>query len=205
MKTAVYNLKGEAVGEIDLSDAVFARPWNSDLVHQALVTQAANRRQPLAHTKGRGEVSGGGKKPWRQKHTGRARHGSIRSPLWRGGGVTHGPLKERVFAKKINKKMLKAALACVLSRRLQLSELKVVDSLDLTSHKTKELAGQLCGFLKTKVPNALLISPVGNTNLNRAARNLPKVKNITPNALNVEDLLKYKTILLDKRAATEIK
>ena len=125
MKTAVYNLKGKKVSEIDLSDAVFSRSWNPDLVHQALLAQMGNRRRPLAHTKDRSEVSGGGKKPWKQKHTGRARHGSIRSPIWKGGGVTHGPTKEKIFEKKINKKMLRVAIHSVLSQRLKIDELRV--------------------------------------------------------------------------------
>ena len=119
MKSQVYNLAGKEVSEIELPDAIFNRDWNADLVQQLIVSQMANARHPWAHAKGRAEVSGGGKKPWKQKHTGRARHGSIRSPIWKGGGVSHGPVKMRSYAVKVNKKMLSAGLAVVLSRRLK--------------------------------------------------------------------------------------
>lgn len=204
MKTKVYNLKNEPVGEVELDDSIFTRSWNPDLVHQALLAQAANRRPSLAHAKTRAEVSGGGRKPWRQKGTGRARHGSIRSPLWRGGGVSHGPTNKKIFARKINKKMLRAAIHSVLSKRLKLNELKVLDSLKLESAKTKVLFSVLkvlCGAM----PNALLITASDNDKIHRAARNIPKVKNLYVGSLNVEDLLKYKAILLEKNAIAEIK
>ena len=118
MKTSLYNLKGEAIGEIDLPEKFFGYKWNPDLVHRVLMAQAANRRSPWAHAKGRGEVRGGGVKPWKQKHTGRARHGSIRSPIWKGGGVSHGPKKDRDYSQKVNKKMAKAAVFSVLSKKL---------------------------------------------------------------------------------------
>jgi len=203
MKTDLYNQKAEKIGTIELPDRIFARPWNPDLVHQALRTQLANRRRTTAHTKGRGEVRGGGKKPWRQKGTGRARHGSIRSPLWKGGGVTHGPVKEKKYALKINKKMRQGAIFSVLSRRLQEGELKVVDSLEVGAGKTKSLIAALGAFFKTK-SNALLIPQPKNKNIYQASRNLPKVKSLDPRALNVYDLLKYKQILLDKEAIPEI-
>ena len=120
MKAKVYNLKGEVVKETELSDVIFLHPWNSDLVYQALRIQTANRRHPLAHAKNRAEVSGGGRKPWKQKGTGRARQGSIRSPIWKGGGVTHGPTKEKIFARKLNKKMLRGAIHSVLAKRFKL-------------------------------------------------------------------------------------
>lgn len=200
MKAPVYNLQNEAVGEVELSDKIFARPWNADLVHQALLAQQANRRIPWAHTKGRSEVSGGGKKPWKQKHTGRARHGSIRSPIWRGGGTTHGPSKERDFSQKINKKMLRAAIYSVLSKKLAEGKLKVVDSLVLELPKTKTLFSAI----KNVLP-ALLVSTIKNQNLNRASRNIPRAKSLNGASLNVEDLLKYKNILLDQNAVAEIK
>lgn len=204
MKTEIYNLKGEIAGEIDLQDEIFARPWNADLVHQALLAQVANRRQPLAHTKNRGEVSGGGRKPWRQKHTGRARHGSIRSPLWIGGGVSHGPRNERVFAKKINRKMRRAAIAAILSKRLADKEIKIVESLNLEAPKTKILLDNLKPFFAEK-PNALLVPSPENKNIYKASRNVPKLKALDPKSLNVEDLLKYKQILIDKNALAHIK
>ncbi len=200
----VYNLTGKEVGTTELPDAVFARPWNSDLVYQAVMTQQANRRQPLAHTKGRGEVRGGGRKPWKQKHTGRSRQGSIRSPIWKGGGVAHGPTKDRIFAKKINKKMLRAAIHSALSKRLSEGALKVVESLELPNYKTKELATQLKAFFNN-ILNAMLVPAKGNHNIYRASGNLPKVKSLAADSLNVEDILKYKNILIDQKAISEIK
>lgn len=208
MQTAVYNLKGEIVGQTELADRIFSYKWNSDLVHQALIAQAANRRKPWAHAKGRGEVSGGGKKPWRQKHTGRSRQGSIRSPIWKGGGVSHGPSKERDFSKKINKKMLRRALYSVLSKRLKLGELRIVDSLEMPSFKTKELLKIFKVFFKNpslKVLNTLLVSDLNNKNLNLASRNIPKSKSAPASSLNVEDVLKYKNILIEKKAVPLIK
>lgn len=204
MKTKIYNLKGEDAGEIDLPEKIFAYPWNSDLVHQAARAQLDNLRRPWAHAKGRGEVSGGGKKPWRQKGTGRARHGSIRSPLWKGGGVTHGPLSEKDYSVKINKKMLRSAIYSVLSKKLADNELKVVDFLELNSHKTKELHSLLKEFLRDSI-NALLIPVSKNKTIHRASRNLPKVKSLSPLSLNVRELLQYKNILIDKNAVAEIK
>ncbi len=204
MITKIYNLRGESVGEIDLPDKIFRHKWNADLVYQAVVAQQANRRRSLANTKGRGEVSGGGRKPWRQKHTGRARHGSIRSPIWRGGGVAHGPTSEKIFTQKINKKMLRAAIYAALSRRLADGELKIVDSLVIANPKTKELVSQLSGILNATL-NALLLPAMDNKTIFRASANLPKVKSSHPNSLNVEDILKYKQILMDQRAINEIK
>lgn len=200
MKAPVYNLKGESVGEVELSDKIFARDWNTDLVHQVLLAQQANQRLPWAHAKTRGEVSGGGKKPWKQKHTGRARHGSIRSPIWRGGGVTHGPTKERDFSQKINKKMLRAAIYSVLSKKLADGQLKVINSLELEAPKTKIAAQSVKNYLP-----ALLVPATGNKNIYRASRNIPRLKSLNGASLNVEDLLKYKNVLLDQKAISEIK
>src|SRR3990167_1910561 len=154
MKTDLYNKTGEKIGNVEVSDRLFGAPWNADLVHQALRVQETNRRERIAHAKDRGEVRGGGKKPWRQKGTGRARHGSIRSPLWPGGGVTHGPTKERNFSKKINKNVKKKALAAVLSRKLKEGEVIFLDALDFSAPKTKIAAstfrafGESAGFEK---------------------------------------------------------
>jgi large subunit ribosomal protein L4 len=200
MKTSLYNLKGETVGDIELSDKIFAREWNPDLVHQALIAQQSNRRLPWAHAKNRGEVSGGGKKPWKQKHTGRARHGSIRSPIWRGGGAAHGPVKERDYSKKINKKMLRAAVYSLLSKKLADNQLKIVESLELTEPKTK----LLFSAVKNTLP-ALLVAAKDNKNINRASRNIPRIKSLSGSSLNVEDLLKYKNVLVDQKAVEEIK
>src|SRR5581483_12233223 len=125
MKTDLYNLRNEKVGTAELPDAVFGARWNAAVVKQVLDAQLANRRRPWAHTKDRSDVQGGGKKPWRQKGTGRARHGSIRSPLWVGGGVSHGPRNERDYSQKVNKKMKRAALFVALSRKMKDDEIKV--------------------------------------------------------------------------------
>ncbi|TSC82956.1 MAG: large subunit ribosomal protein L4 [Parcubacteria group bacterium Gr01-1014_19] len=200
MKTSLYNLKGESIGEVDLPEKVFGSKWNPDLVHQVLMAQAANRRSPWAHAKGRGEVRGGGVKPWKQKHTGRARHGSIRSPIWKGGGVSHGPKKDRDYTQKVNKKMAKAAVFSVLSKKLAEGELRVVDSLELQDPKTKALFT----MIKNMLP-AVLVATKENKNISRASKNLARARSLSVTSLNVEDLLKYKNILLDQRAVTEIK
>lgn len=202
MKTQVYNLDGKAVTEIDLPDAVFGREWNPDLVHQVILSLAANVRHPWAHAKGRGEVRGGGKKPWKQKHTGRARHGSIRSPIWKGGGVSHGPVKERSYEVKINKKMLREATASALSKKLSDGQLKVVEGFPKDVKKTKDLVKMLSGILP--VMHALLVPDVGGVSINRASANIPKVKSVDPATVTVSDILKYKMVLLDKEAAGKI-
>src|SRR5574343_1502152 len=117
METQIYNQKGKSVGKFDLPESVFGLPWNADLVHQVVTAMQANARTPVAHSRTRGEVSGGGKKPWRQKGTGRARHGSSRSPIWKGGGITHGPRNDRIFEREIPKKMRRKALFMVLSEK----------------------------------------------------------------------------------------
>ncbi|MBZ1348696.1 MAG: 50S ribosomal protein L4 [Candidatus Liptonbacteria bacterium] len=140
MNTDLYNIEGEIIGKTDLPDRIFQYPWNPDLVYQALNVQSQNSRKILAHSKGRGEVRGGGKKPWRQKGTGRARHGSIRSPIWKGGGVTHGPTKDRNYKIKINKKMKQAAIFSTLAKKFNDSEIKIVDQLKISEPKTKLVA-----------------------------------------------------------------
>ncbi len=201
MKTQVYNLEGKEVSEIELPDVIFGRAWNADLVQQLIVSQMANARHPWAHAKGRAEVSGGGKKPWKQKHTGRARHGSIRSPIWKGGGVSHGPVKMRSYTVKVNKKMLSAGLAVVLSRRLKDGELRIVDSLPAET-KTKALVGAL----KASTPrlNALLVPAIGNKNIFKASSNISNLKALAPNSLNIYDAMRYKRILIDKDAVALI-
>lgn len=198
MKTPIYSLENKVVGELDLPEAIFNHSLNADLVHQVAVAQAANLRRPWAHAKGRGEVRGGGKKPWKQKHTGRARHGSIRSPIWKGGGVSHGPVKERTYATIVPKKMLRAALLGVLSQRLRTGDLKVIEALPVDILKTKILAQSLKTLLPTL--RALLIPTLNNKAIHRASRNMPHLKTLMPNALNLADLLQYKTVLVDREA-----
>lgn len=204
MLVDVYNQKNEKVGGIDLPDKIFKQKWNADLVHQAVRAQIANSRQVLAHAKGRGEVRGGGKKPWRQKGTGRARHGSIRSPLWKGGGVTFGPNKERNFSKKINKKMKRLAIFSVLSKKLQEGYFKILDKFEIKNLKTKELAAVL-KILAGSKPNAILIAGNDNKKISRMVSNLPNVGAVGPKSLNAYDLMKYKNVILEKEAVLEIK
>src|SRR3954468_24273266 len=136
MEFPLYNQEAEKVGTIELADGIFGLAMNQDLLYQVITSQLANKRQVVAHAKGRGEVRGGGKKPWRQKGTGRARHGSIRSPIWVGGGVAHGPRNDKVFARSIPQKMRNKALAMALSKKLADGEVIFVESLDLSSPKT---------------------------------------------------------------------
>lgn len=204
MKADLYNLKNEKVGTVDVPDSVFGKKWNEILVEQVLLAQLSNRRKPWAHTKGRGEVRGGGKKPWRQKGTGRARHGSIRSPIWIGGGKAHGPTKERDYSKKVNKKMRKQAILSVLSKKFKDNEIKFFDTLVIEPPKTKIAASFLKNILglkkKSKKQDVLLIPTLENKALFRAARNLVKTKVISPDSLNVYDLLNYKNIFIDQGA-----
>ena len=202
MSTDLYNQEYKKVGTVTLPDSLFNAKWNPDLVHQVVVAYEANTRKVIAHTKDRSEVRGGGKKPWKQKHTGRARHGSSRSPIWSGGGVTHGPRNERDFSKKINKKMRQGALASVLSKKLKEEEVAIVDSLAFDSRKTKDVASMLAKFFakKTKV---LFVSAKGNTSLSIAARNLPGVETVRTSGLTAFNGLKYKHIIFEKGAVEE--
>ena len=143
MKYPLYNQKGEETGTVLLPKNIFEVKINNDLIHQVALSQSANRRQVIAHTKDRSEVSGGGRKPWRQKGTGRARHGSIRSPIWRGGGIAFGPTKDRVFSKRIPKKMKRKALLMVLSAKASENLIIVLDKKEIKKPKTKDMAGLL--------------------------------------------------------------
>lgn len=210
MNADVFNLNNEKVGTMELPASVFGARWNAALVKQVIDAQLANRRKPWAHAKDRSEVRGGGKKPWRQKGTGRARHGSIRSPLWVGGGVAHGPRNERDYSQKVNKKMKQAALFAVLSRKAKDGELKVIDTLALEAAKTKILAASLAALLgmskREKRYDALLVSAstAENKNLFRASSNLQKTKALDAGALNVYDILKHKNLFVDQAAITAI-
>lgn len=200
---AVYNLKKEKTGEIDLPEGIFSVKWNPDLVRQALVAQMANRRKPLAHAKDRSEVRGGGRKPWRQKGTGRARHGSTRSPLWAGGGVTFGPSNEKKFAKKINKKMKRLALLSLLSKKMADGEITVIDVFKLENHKTKALAGAI-GLFHPGYSSVLLVPAEKEKNIFLACRNIPKVKALNAGNLNVYDVLASQYIIMDREAVNNI-
>ena len=204
MKAELYNLNNEKVGELELPEEVFGAKWNATLVRQALLAQMANRRLPWAHAKTRGEVSGGGRKPWRQKGTGRARHGSIRSPLWVGGGKSHGPRNERDYSQKLNKKMKRLAILAVLSRKLKDGEVRFFESLALEAPKTKLLAGRLKVILPGGKHDVFFVPDSENRGIYRASRNLPRVKALDPAALNVYDLLNYKQVFVDRKAVPVI-
>ncbi len=184
------------MSELKLNEAIFGLPWNADLVHQAVRVALANKRQVLASTKTREEVSGGGRKPWRQKGTGRARHGSIRSPLWKGGGVTFGPTSERNFKLKINKKMARKAFLTALSAKAKDGELLVLDGLKLSAPKTKEMAKIMKNF--SQVKNGLLALAEKSEDIKRAGRNLPNLNIINIDNLNILDIFKYKYLIFTK-------
>lgn len=208
MKQALYNQAGKEVGHIELPDGIFGVKFNPDLIHQVLTSILSNRRKSIADTKGRGEVRGGGIKPWKQKGTGRARHGSIRSPIWKGGGVTFGPKSERNFLHKINKKMKKNALFSVLSKKVVDNEIRVVDAIHLKEAKTKEMSGilhALAGRLeKKKKYDSLVVLPSAERNIILATRNLPKAFALEVKNLNLHDLLHYKFLVITKGAVEEL-
>ena len=201
MQVSVYNQNGESVGTMDLPDALFDVPMQHDMVHQAIVAQDANSRHAIAHTKGRGEVRGGGKKPWRQKGTGRARHASIRSPIWKSGGVAFGPTKERNFTKKINKKFARKALAMALSSKVRDEELMVLDNMNFDKPKTK-LAAAVLKKLIPKSNSILVITPLKDRALDMAMRNLPNTGIIAADSINVRDILAKKHVLMLRDAVS---
>lgn len=207
MKAKVYNREGKENGSVELPESVFGLPWNSDLVHQVVVSSRANARQNNAKVKDRGEVRGGGKKPWRQKGTGRARHGSTRSPLWRHGGVTHGPTAERDYAKKINRKMKQRALFTLISRKWRDGEVLLVEDLALAAPKTKAAHQALAG-LKTvpgfeklayrKGKRALVALPAYDLPTLKSFRNLPTIRIETVANLNPAAVVDYQYLLFSR-------
>ena len=203
MTTELYNQENKKVGTIEMPKTFFGTTWKPDLVHQVVVAYVSNARQLTSHTKGRAEVRGGGKKPWAQKHTGRSRQGSIRSPIWKGGGVAHGPDEFRNYGKKVNKKMKRGALASVLSKKLSDKEVTVIDSLDFKNHKTKEVAKMLKNFFDKK-PNVLFVSGKSNTSLFVSARNIPNVEIVHARELNAMNGLRHKHIIFEKGAVEEL-
>jgi large subunit ribosomal protein L4 len=204
MKITVYNQEGKELGTTLLPKEIFEVPVNPDLLYQVVVSQMANRRKAIAHTKTRGEVRGGGKKPWRQKGTGRARHGSIRSPLWRGGGVVFGPRKERVFKKVIPQKMRQKALFMALSAKAKNNLLVVLDELKINEPKTKIMA-KILEKLPLKDKSALIALPAYDKNAILAARNIPRTQTIQAKDLNALDLLSFKYLIMPKEAIKVIK
>lgn len=176
MEATIYNTKGKEAGKVKLSDAVFGLPWNADLVHQVMTSMMSSARQRIAHAKTRGEVRGGGKKPWRQKGTGRARHGSTRSPIWVGGGTTHGPRNEKNYDRKINKKMKTKALFTLLSKKHKDGEILFVDSISFAAPKTAEAKSVLVSFSKIKGFERLETKKLNAAVIALSSKNVPTEK-----------------------------
>lgn len=204
MKYPVYNQEGKESGEVTLPKDIFEVAFNADLVHQVAVSQQANRRQGSAHTKDRSEVRGGGKKPWRQKGTGRARHGSSRSPIWRGGGITFGPRNEKVYEREIPKKMRKKALCMVLTEKAKNNLLVVLDEFSADTKKTKGMAAVI-KKLPAAAGSRLVLYPATSKNVYLASRNIAKTGVLEARNLNIVDLLNHKYALVSKAGLEEIK
>ncbi len=200
---SIYNQEGKAVGELALNEALFGIKPNKSLVHEVMVAQRNNARRAIANTKTKGEVSGGGKKPWKQKGTGRARQGSIRSPQWVGGGIAFGPLAERNFSQKVNKKAKRTALLMALSDKVIDKKMIAIESIKSDLPKTKIFVEMV-----KKLPlerTTLLITAASNPSLLRMVRNVQNVKLVTANSVSLNDVLKYRSIafLTDAVAAFE--
>ena len=199
-KVSVYNMEGKEVGTMDLNDSIFAVEINEHLVHMAVVQQLANNRQGTQKAKTRSEVSGGGRKPWRQKGTGHARQGSTRSPQWTGGGVVFAPTP-RDYSFKLNKKEKRAALKSALTSVVNENKFIVVDELKLDSIKTKDFAKVLTNL---NVEKALVVLDTNDKNVVMSAKNIPTVKTALTNTINVYDILKYNTVVVTKAAVDQI-
>ncbi|MCI9184244.1 MAG: 50S ribosomal protein L4 [Lachnospiraceae bacterium] len=197
---SVYNMEGKEVGKMDLNDAVFGVKINEHLVHMAVVAHLANRRQGTQKAKTRAEVSGGGKKPWRQKGTGHARQGSTRAPQWTGGGVVFAPAP-REYTIRLNKKEKRAALKSALTSRVQDNKFIVVDELKLDEVKTKKFKAVMDNL---KVSKALVVVGQDSDNVALSARNIPTVKTAYVNTINVYDILKYNTVVATRAAVANI-
>lgn len=205
MKTDIYNIQGKKAGSVELPENIFGVAWNNSLMYQVVTVMQANARTPVAHTKDRGDVRGGGKKPWQQKGTGRARHGSIRSPIWKGGGVTHGPRAEKVYARELPKKMRAKALFIALSKKFKDGELIFVDSFGLNAPKTADAKKALTALSKVDSfkrlnarHNAALVAVTEKTDANQKSfRNIASVGLETVANLNPALVLKYKYIIIE--------
>ncbi len=197
---AVYNIEGKEVGTIDLNDAVFGVEVNEHLVHMAVVNQLANRRQGTQKARTRSEVSGGGRKPWRQKGTGHARQGSTRAPQWTGGGVVFAPVP-RDYSFKMNRKEKRAALKSALTAKVEEKKFIVIDEIKMDEIKTQKFANILKNL---EVSKALVVLEDGNTNAEISARNIADVKTARTNTINVFDILKYNTVIATKAAVASI-
>lgn len=205
MEALVYNKQAKEAGKVTLPESVFGLPWNADLVHQVVLAVQANARNSTAHTKDRSEVRGGGRKPWKQKGTGQARHGSIRSPIWKGGGIAHGPRNEKDYSQKVNKKMRVKALFTALSQKYQDGELIFVNEFSLNAPKTKEAKDLLLalasvkGFehLATKKKNAALVAIAEkNDFIKKSFSNFGNVEVEEVRNLNVLDVLTHKYVVV---------
>lgn len=202
MDATLYNIKGEKAGKVSLPESIFGLPWNADLVHQVVVSMQSNARAGSAHTKGSGDVRGGGKKPWAQKGTGRARHGSSRSPIWVGGGVSHGPRNTTIFKKIITKQMRQKALLVALSRKAKDGEVIFVDSLEMSEPKTKNakvvvnaLAKEFAG-LSSKKNAALIALPSVHTATMKSFQNFGNVEMVEVRNLNPVSVLSAKYLVI---------
>ena len=206
MEAKIYNQKGENQGKVKLPESIFGVPWNSDLVHQVMTSIASNKRASTAQVKGRGEVRGGGRKPWKQKGTGRARHGSIRSPIWRGGGATHGPTAEKNYKKKINKKMKAKALFTVLSKKFKTDKILFIDKILMPEVKTQKAAeiknalSKIAGFDKLARSGsgnyALIALPEKSDAVFKSFRNIPSVYLEDIKNINLLEILNYKYLIM---------
>lgn len=200
MELSIAKPGNKAGNKISISDETFGRDFNEDLVHQTVVTYLAGARQGTVKQKSRAEVSGGGRKPWRQKGTGRARAGTIRSPIWRGGGVTFAA-RPRDHGKKLNRKMYRGAMRCILSELIRQDRLLVVDDFAMESHKTRELAGKLNEF---SLDNVLIVAEQVEENLYLAARNLPRVDALDVGGLDPVSLIGFEKVLMTVPALKKV-
>jgi large subunit ribosomal protein L4 len=207
METQIYNQKGKPVGKFKLPESIFDIPWNGDLVHQVVTAMQANARTPVAHTKDRSEVRGGGRKPWKQKGTGRARHGSSRSPIWVGGGITHGPRNDKSYEQKINKKMRVKALYIVLSEKLRKGQIIFLEELNLKNIKTKDAVSiikelsSIKGFEKMvggKKPNIYISVPAKGDVIKKSFANIKTVEVDEVRNLNPVDLLSFRYLIISQ-------
>jgi large subunit ribosomal protein L4 len=207
IEAQVFNQKGKAVGNFELPTSIFDLSWNGDLVHQVVTAMQANARTPVAHTQTRGEVRGGGKKPWKQKGTGRARHGSSRSPIWVGGGVAHGPRNDKSYEQKINKKMRVKALFTVLSEKFRKGEILFVEELSLKNIKTKDAntilndLSKIKGFEKIvggKKANTYITVPAKSDVIKKSFNNIPSVCIDEIRNINPVDLLAFRYLIISQ-------
>jgi len=194
MEAQLYTQEGKEKGKLTLPESIFALPWNADLVHQVVTSEESSRRDPIAHTKTRGEVRGGGKKPWQQKGTGRARHGSIRSPIWVGGGVAHGPRNDKNFNRKVNRKMKAKALYTILSKKFKDGEVIFIDSLSFAEPKTKHGKAFLENFKQIK--KAYIATSTTEKDAKRVFSNFGNIEISDVRNLHPVDVLRYKYLVI---------